>query len=68
MYYNEAISLVKDGYIIQRPSWGKSYIYTNTYGEIKFMSIKLVCDQEISISMNYYPSKSDMEADDWREL
>lgn len=67
MYYDEAISLVKEGYLIQRPSWGDSYIYKNTYGDIMFMSIKSFEGNDIMHIKPYIPSKSDVEADDWRE-
>lgn len=67
MYYDEAISLVKEGYLLQRPSWGDSYIYKNTFNDIMFMSIKSFEGKEITSISLYVPSRSDIEADDWRE-
>ena len=67
MYYDEAILLVKEGYHIQRQSWGDSYIYMDDSGNIKYISINRINGHCITFNIDYYPSKSDLSADDWKE-
>ena len=69
VHFEEAMSLVKDGYVLTRACWENSYLtYNRENYRIIFNREEYICGQFMKTSYGYIPSHSDTVADDWKIL
>ena len=67
MKYDEAMSLVREGYKLKRIIWISAYIYkdSKSNNQTMYVSTMKIDNEIIMTKLPYFPSYGDYTADDW---